>query len=204
MRKLIKKILRESVSSTLKRRILNLDIDKSVNKEKLVSFLKDMPIGVSIDKTVHNVAHDIFPSLMSYNNEDEHDLDWKNLKKSIEDKYGDYLRTYFEKRKQDIENDKTPSGTRFIFIKHDAPYYSNWRGFTEGFNSFDEMVTKYGNWIDVDWDEIRTKLEKTNGYPESTFTGYHNSRPLRISNAGDEGNTWGYNFSVIKQMPDET
>jgi hypothetical protein len=28
-----------------------------------------------------------------------------------------------------------------------------------------------------------------------------NSRPLRISSIGDEGNNWGYNFSIIKQIP---
>jgi len=28
-----------------------------------------------------------------------------------------------------------------------------------------------------------------------------NSRPLRISSIGDEGNHWGYNFSIIKQIP---
>jgi hypothetical protein len=28
-----------------------------------------------------------------------------------------------------------------------------------------------------------------------------NSRPLKISSAGDEGNTYGYNFSIIKQIP---
>jgi hypothetical protein len=28
-------------------------------------------------------------------------------------------------------------------------------GFADGFDSFDEMLTKYGSWVDVDWDEIK-------------------------------------------------
>ena len=60
MRKLIKKILRESVSSTLKRRILNLDIDKSVNKEKLVSFLKVIP-----NKYVYHTSNPVFRDKIS-------------------------------------------------------------------------------------------------------------------------------------------
>ena len=60
MRKLIKKILRESVSSTLKRRILNLDIDKQVNKEKLVSFLKVIP-----NKYVYHTSNPVFRDKIS-------------------------------------------------------------------------------------------------------------------------------------------
>ena len=40
-------------------------------------------------------------------------------------------------------------------------------------------------------------------YPENTFTGRYNSRPLRISSVGDKGNGWGYNFSIIKSIPSE-
>jgi hypothetical protein len=63
------------------------------------------------------------------------------------------------------------------------------------------MLTKYGDYVDVDWDEIKNKLDKINDYPEPTFANTMNSRPLRISSIGDEGNYWGYNFSIIKQIP---
>jgi hypothetical protein len=112
------------------------------------------------------------------------------------------LREYFEKRKKDIEEDTNPLGIKYIFVKHDKPYYvSGWRGFADGFDSFDEMLAKYGDYVDVDWDEIKNKLDKINDYPETTFADTMNSRPLRISSIGDEGNTWGYNFSIIKQIP---
>jgi len=63
------------------------------------------------------------------------------------------------------------------------------------------MITKYGHYVDVDWDEIKNKLDKINDYPEPTFSNTMNSRPLRISSIGDEGNSMGYNFSIIKQIP---
>jgi hypothetical protein len=63
------------------------------------------------------------------------------------------------------------------------------------------MITKYGNWVDVDWDEIKNKLDNINYYPEPTYANTMNSRPLRISSIGDKGNGWGYNFSIIKQIP---
>jgi hypothetical protein len=127
---------------------------------------------------------------------------WDEIKDYLKDNYTDELREYFEKRKKDIEEDTNPLGIKYIFVKHDKPYYvSGWRGFADGFDSFDEMLTKYGDYVDVDWDEIKNKLDKINDYPETTFADTMNSRPLRISSIGDEGNTWGYNFSIIKQIP---
>jgi hypothetical protein len=127
---------------------------------------------------------------------------WDEIKDYLKDNYTDELREYFEKRKKDTEEDTNPLGIKYIFVKHDKPYYvSGWRGFADGFDSFDEMLTKYGDYVDVDWDEIKNKLDKINDYPETTFADTMNSRPLRISSIGDEGNTWGYNFSIIKQIP---
>jgi len=93
---------------------------------------------------------------------------------------------------------------KYIFVKHDKPYYDRgWKGFAEGFNSFNDLITRYGDWVDVDWDEVKRKLDTINDYPEDKFTGSMNSRPLRISNIGDEGNEWGYHFSIIKQIPED-
>jgi len=128
---------------------------------------------------------------------------WDEIKKYIYDNYTEELTQYFEKRKRDAEEENTNStGVKYIFVKHDKPYYvSGWSGFADGFNSFDEMITKYGHYVDVDWDEIKNKLDKINDYPEPTFANTMNSRPLRISSIGDDGNHWGYNFSIIKQIP---
>jgi hypothetical protein len=134
--------------------------------------------------------------------EDDYHKAWDEIKQYLNDNYGEELRQYFEKRRRNVDEDKNPLGIKYIFVKHDKPYYnSGWRGFADGFDSFDEMLTKYGDYVDVDWDEIKNKLDKINDYPEPTFANTMNSRPLRISNIGDNGNNWGYHFSIIKQIP---
>jgi len=203
MRDLIRKILREEISSALKRRLKFGNITKILNKYRIGSFKKDEPIENSISATIQQAMYDIMPS--EYDEEDNVDYYkvWDAIKDYIKENYTEELTQYFKKRKRDIEEDTTPLGVKYIFIKHDKPYNttSGWRGFAEGFKSFDEMITKYGSWVDVDWDEIKNKLDKINHYPISTFSDTMNSTPLRISSIGDEGNTWGYNFSIIKQVP---
>jgi len=203
MRDLIRKILREEISSALKRRLKFGNITKILNKCRIGAFKKDEPIENSVSATIQQAIYEIIPS--EYYDEDnvEDNKVWDAIKDYIKDNYTEELTQYFKKRKRDIEEDTTPLGVKYIFIKHDKPYNttSGWRGFAEGFKSFDEMITKYGNWVDVDWDEIKNKLDKINHYPISTFSDTMNSTPLRISSIGDEGNTMGYNFSIIKQIP---
>jgi hypothetical protein len=66
------------------------------------------------------------------------------------------------------------------------------------------MITKYGSWVNVDWDEVKKKLDDINEYPPSIYQDRQYSRPLAISKIGDDGNKWGYNFSVIKSIPNNT
>ena len=198
----IKRILREELNSSVRRR-LNFDkIDKVINSKKISNFQKNKSIENSIVATIHMTMYEIMPR--EYDDEEdtvEYYKVWDAIKAYLNDKYSEELRQYFEKRQRDADEDKNPLGIRYIFVKHDKPYYvSGWSGFAEGFNSFDDMVTKYGDWVNVDWDEIKKKLDNINDYPVPTYTDTMNSRPLRISSIGDEGNDWGYNFSVIKQI----
>jgi hypothetical protein len=134
---------------------------------------------------------------------DEYHKVWDEIKMYLRNNYTEQLTQYFKKRQRDVDEDKNPLGIKYVFIKHDKPYNtsSGWRGFADGFDSFDDMITKYGNYVDVDWDDIKKKLDNINDYPVPTFTNTMNSRPLKISSIGDEGNNWGYNFSIIKQVP---
>jgi len=128
---------------------------------------------------------------------------WDEIKSYLNNKYGEELKQYFEKRQKDADQEK--GDIKYVFVKHDKSYYDRgWRGFAKTFDSFSDLLTEYGDWVDVDWDEIKNKLDKINDYPENKFDGTIDSRPLRISNIGDEGNDWGYNFSIVKkiQKPD--
>ena len=199
---LIKKVLKEEISSLLRRRLNFGKIDSILKKIKVQTFRKDEPTENSIIATIQRALYDIMPEGFEEDAEDYFKV-WDEIKDYLKDNYTDELREYFEKRKKDAEEEKENSrGEKYIFVKHDKPYYvRGWSGFADGFNSFDEMITKYGHYVDVDWDEIKNKLDKINDYPEPTFSNTMNSRPLRISSIGDEGNNWGYNFSIIKQIP---
>ena len=199
----IRRILREELTNPIRRRIDFSKIDSVIKKHRIGSFQKEEPteLSTAITRTIHKAMYDIMPREFEDYGDEYHKV-WDEIKQYLKDKYGEELRQYFEKRRRDADEDKNPLGIKYIFVKHDKPYSnSGWRGFADGFDSFDEMITKYGDWVDVDWDEVKKKLDNINYYPESTFTNTMNSRPLKISSAGDEGNTWGYNFSIIKQIP---
>ena len=202
MKDLIRRILREELTPSIRRRLKFGDIEKNLNSIKLKSFKKDQPIEESIKAAILSLLYSIMPHEFE-DNDTEYYKVWDEIKEYIKDNYTEELTQYFEKRQRDAEEEeKNSKGETYIFVKHDKPYGNrDWRGFAEGFNSFDEMITKYGDWVDVDWDEVKKKLDNINYYPEPTFMDTMNSRPLKISSAGDEGNTWGYNFSIIKQIP---
>jgi hypothetical protein len=86
---------------------------------------------------------------------------------------------------------------KYIFKKD-----MNGAGFSEGFETMDLLIKRFRNWIDVDWDDIKTKVESINTFPEDTFYGWHRSRSLLIKKAGEEGNKFGYNFYIIKSKKD--
>jgi len=204
MRDLIKKILREELTPSVKRRIDFNNIDSIIKKNRIGSFQKEEPTDMAVTRTINKAMYDIMPNGFEDDDTKYYKI-WDEIKEYLNDNYGEELRQYFEKRQRDVEDEeKNAPGVRYIFVKHDKPYYvSGWSGFADGFDSFDDMITRYGSIIDVDWDEIKKKLDNINNYPEPTFAGTMNSRPLRISSIDDEGNNWGYNFSIIKQIPNK-
>jgi hypothetical protein len=192
-------VISEEMSISARRRIKFGEIEKKLNSVKLKTFKKDKPIEDSIRAAILSLLYAVMPK--GFEKDDvEHFKVWDEIKAYLNNKYGEELKQYFEKRQKDA--DQETEDMKYIFVKHDKPYYDRgWAGFAKTFDSFSDLLTKYGDWVDVDWDEIKNKLDKINDYPENTFTGSMNSRPLRISSIGDEGNDWGYNFSIIKQIP---
>jgi hypothetical protein len=182
-----------TIPNELKRRIDLTRIEKLINKYKLSGFFPDKIINSSVAYVCRMVAGEL---LSFIKDDEEFERQHTILKNFLYNSYRQELTEYFEKRKEEYEN-REPSDVRYIFMKD-----LNGIGFSQGFSYFNDLLNKFGNWIEVDWDEIKNKLDKINDYPEDTFTGWHDSRPLRISSAGDEGNTWGYNFFIIKSKKD--
>jgi hypothetical protein len=194
VKQLIKKILKEETELpiSVKRRIDVDKINKLINQYKLTSFNTDWSVDECVMATVAKVSGNLIP-VFEYD-DDEHDNLYNSLRKFLYDRYVEELKLYFEKRKEDYKNRK-PSNVFYIFKKH-----KDGRGFSEGFLYFDDLVNRFGTWVDVDWIEVKNELDKINYYPEDTFEGRMNSRPLRISTAGDKGNDWGYDFFIIKSI----
>ena len=89
---------------------------------------------------------------------------------------------------------------KYVFIKD-----LNGSGFSESFKTMDELIKKYGDWVNVDWYEIEEKLDEITDadiirWNDSTFTGWLRSRRIMIKSARDTDNRWGYNFYVQKLL----
>jgi hypothetical protein len=77
-------------------------------------------------------------------------------------------------------------------------------GFSEDFNTFDEMLKKRKTFVEgVNWKDVKKKLDKITDYPKNLFTGWYVSDKIVISKAGDKGNNWGYDFYVYKLKDEE-
>ena len=184
----------------LRRRLRMDKVDELFKRYLTSSFKRDKPTEESINEVIRQVTLGLVP----YDDDSEFsEEDYNNLYEYLEDylygKYKDDLTKYYEKRQADADKEKD-DGTKYIFAKHNTGYYDlglRGQGFSDTFYSFDDLLTKYGHWVDVDWDEVKRKLDNINEYPEKTWKG-EESRPLRILSIGDEGNKWGYNFSIVK------
>ena len=191
--------------------VITEDLDKSVIRRidfakmnELVYYFMSKRIDYSgvhtIETMVYSVARTVAHELLDekelrkFDNQQVFD----ELVKFIMDIYGkelkDYLVDKIVKHKEDLEKQ-----IRYIFVVHDKPYYDKWRGFSEGFSSYVSLVDKHGIHLKgVDWDEVKSKLDNINYYPEPTFTGFYDSRPISILSR-DEGN----NVSIVKRVPKE-
>jgi hypothetical protein len=124
------------------------------------------------------------------------DIDLDDIDEETTDKYGQIMSEYFFKlygqevmdylveiyNSQDQESD----GFKYIFIKHSERYGGN--GFSEGFETWFKLLSKFGSWFPFDWSSIKTKLDKMTKGGE-----------ILISSPNDEHNTMGYYFSVKKR-----
>jgi hypothetical protein len=195
--------------------VITEDLDKSIIRridfaqmDNLVKELKNEVIdydGVYTFETMayalsRKVANELLSEkeLRKFDNQQVFD----ELVKSINDIYGKELKAYFldqiVKHREELEKK-----INYVFVKHDKPYYDKWQGFSEGFNSFVSLVSKFGDWVKgVDLDEIKRKLDNIDYYPENTFTGYYESRPVMVLSKYDDLNNSGYYFSIVKRVPE--
>jgi hypothetical protein len=103
---------------------------------------------------------------------------------------------------QDIQK-KIEDKYRYVFIKT-----LNGKGFSESFRTMDDLIKKYGDWVNVNWFDVKMELEKITDediirYNQPTFTGWWESRKIMIKSAQNPDNRWGYHFYVQKLLKKE-
>ena len=172
-------ISEESIPLQIKRRLDFSSIDEFVDKSKLVSFMSKGSAESSVRNAISFVVNKLFNKFGF--DEDKYEKYSKIISDFLYKKYGSDLRKYFEKKVEDYKN-REPSDTVYIFEKD-----YNGGGFSRPFLYFDDLVDKFGSWLDIDWDEVKNKLD-----------GMENNQRLKIADVGDEGNAWGYNFYITK------
>jgi hypothetical protein len=209
-RDLIKRILKEEELSTkFRRRIKIGKAEELIRTLKSIYFKKDKPTDESIDALINRVIEEVLDEVYWYggiNDGELSDQEYNDLINYLQNylskTYKDELTKYYEKRQIDADKEKDDNIT-YVFKKHDKGYYDlTSSGFAESFSSFDKLLTKYGSWLDIDWDEVKQKLDNMNDYSDKNWNGNF-TRPLRISTAKEPGNNWGYNFSIVKKKPRE-
>lgn len=119
----------------------------------------------------------------------------KILKESEEDTWAINLAKEIQKKIEDKY--------RYVFIKD----YQG-RGFSESFPTLDDLIKKYGDWVNVDWVNIKKQLDQITEddiirWNEPTFTGWYKSRKIMIKSVSDPDNRWGYFFYVQKLLKKE-
>lgn len=174
----------QKIPDYIKRRINLSEWDEIVKKAR-VRYFNDLTIKDNIKAVINTLLGKIIPDNLD---EEEWETITDVLTPILYLKYGESLEKYYEDRRQE-RNTREKSDTRYSFIKHDKPLGDiGWRGFSESFEYFDDLLSKYGGWVDVDWDKVKNQLDKIDS--EGT---------IRIVNINDPNNGWGYNFSINKK-----
>ena len=82
MRDLIKKILREELTPSVKRRLNFNDIERIIDNRKIEKFLKNQDIEKSVHNTIHSVMYDVMPTEFEDYGDDYHTA-WDEIKEYI-------------------------------------------------------------------------------------------------------------------------
>lgn len=184
----------------------NVKFDKSLHK-KILKFIESTKTYMDVydeDDLEEIMLNTRENGDVGYEEAGDKDIaEAERVQKLIKNKFPD-LRVSIEEVDEwvhlNIQAPKVPE-YRYKFQKADPKTGS---GFSETFDTFDEMLKKRKTFVGgVDWKDVKKKLDKITDYPDNLFTGWHSSDRIVISKAGDKGNDWGYDFYVYKLQDEE-
>jgi hypothetical protein len=179
----------------------NENFDKSLHK-KILKFIESTKTYMEVydeDDTEEILLQTRENGNVGYEEAGDKDIaEAERVQKLIKNKFPD-LRVSIEEVDEwvhlNILGPKVPK-YKYKFQKADPKTGS---GFSETFDTFDEMLKKRKTFVDgVNWKDVKKNLDKITDYPNNLFTGWHSSNKIVISKAGDKGNDWGYDFYVYK------
>lgn len=197
------KKLRNFIKTTI-REFLNESVAE--HKNNIIKFVKDNSY-FEFEGEENGVLHFATRKNGSVSNETASMIDIKagrKLIKEINNKFSnieaklevvdEFVLIFISDIKEDVKE------YRYTFIKD-----INNQGFSKSFDSMESLIKKYGDWVNVNWDEIINKIDSISDddimrYNEPTFTGWYRSRRIMIKSSKDEDNKWGYNFYVMKSI----
>lgn len=184
--------IKESELPTSVRRRINIssdfndDILNGATPNLKTGSLRMLMLGVTKFDTIINkgfrwVAEEIAPYDEDYEKDYDEYIDGIVL--LLKDKYEDDVIEYMTRV---IGTFNGPDTHKYTFKKHSERHGG--RGFSETFNTWDDLILRFGYWMSLEWDEIKRKLD--------TF----DKGQILISSPGEPTNTMNYYFS-IKKMP---
>ena len=191
-RQIIKQILRESIEldHSIRRR-LNVNQQEMIDrykKEVLRNFKYEKDLKIIIDKSSRDAAFEILDYIEAWRDLPQAKAmnELKVLSQYLYKNYGDMMMDFI--RNTFDENHIGFDDFTYVFHKH-SNRNGTGNGFSDGYQTWFELLKQKASWFsDLNWNEIKSKLDKQNG-PASVL----------IKSPGDEGNMYNYYFSIRKE-----
>ena len=185
IRQIIKRVLREETipPSNIRRR-MNITLDDNTLNELKKASLRMWTRNISdvndiVNDSLKWVAEEIVPYDEDY--EDDYDGYVNVLIPLLKEKFEKDIIEYITKVMDTLNG---PDTHMYKFKKHSERYGGN--GFSTTFDTWDDLLKKYGYWMPLEWDEVKRKLDSKD------------EGNLLISSPGEPTNTMGYYFSIEK------
>jgi len=193
IRETIKRVLKEEIDLPLflKRRM-------NITKDKIVNHLRQFAMGAwdpykrmeeIVGRACNDTAYEILDSThMAVDDETYYEIEAR-LTKYLRDKYEEEIKEFIQQQFSESGNEKD---NVYTFWKHAERNGGN--GFKDSFSIWNGLLKKYGGWFpNLDWNYLKDTLDLM---PDN--------KPLLIAEPGDEYNTMGYYFSLIKFKRNDT
>lgn len=186
IRKIIRRVIREETlpSPSIRRRMDMSLYDNVLNELKKVSLralTRDIyEVDNIVDFTTKWVAEEIVPYDEDY--DEDYDGYVREVSLLLKKKFEESIIEYITRVMNTFDG---PTNYMYEFKKHSERYGG--RGFSTTFDTWGDLIKKYGYWMPLEWDKIKRELDIMDDEGE-----------ILISRPGEPTNTMGYYFSVGK------